>query len=63
MHQSEFDMKCVERQNTAMSNWHVAKEWFKEGRIRFFFNFGFRFQVNFNVLKVFTDLIPSVYVI
>lgn len=48
---------------TAMSNWHVAKEWFKEGRIRFFFNFGFRFQVNFNVLKVFTDLIPSVYVI
>lgn len=47
----------------AMSNWHVAKEWFKEGRIRFFFNFGFRFKVNFNVLKVFTDLIPSVYII
>lgn len=47
----------------AMSNWHVAKECFKEGRISFLFNFGFRFQVNFNVLKVFTDLIPSVYVI
>lgn len=27
----------------------------------FFFNFGFRFQVNFNVLKIFTDLIPSIY--
>lgn len=47
----------------AKSNQHVAKERFKEGRTRFFFNFGFRFKVNFNVLKVFTDLIPSIYII